>query len=69
MPLYELEQLLDLVRLGLAVNFLETEERWDSWVHEDVMAPAHATKAESEGLCERTSLGEPEIVRGRQRLL
>jgi len=69
MPLDELELLLDLVGLGLAVNFLEIEERWDSWVHEDVVASAHATEAEPERLCERTGLGEPEVVLGSQRLL
>ena len=30
MPLYELEQLLDLIRLGLSVNFLEIQELRDS---------------------------------------
>ena len=69
MPLYELEQLLDLVRLGLSVNFLEIQELRDSWVHEDVVAPAHATEAEPERLCERAGLGEPEVVRGGKRLL
>jgi len=69
MPLYELEQLLDLVKLRLAVNFLEIQELRDSWVHEDVVAPAYAAEAEPERLGERTGLGEPEIVRGRQRLL
>ena len=43
MPLNELEQLFDLVRLGLSVDFLKIEEGWDSWVHEDVVAPTHTT--------------------------
>jgi hypothetical protein len=68
MPFNELEQLPDLVGLGLAVNFLEIQELLDPRVHEDVMAPAYATEMEPEGLCQGASLGEPEIVRGRQRL-
>ena len=47
MPFNELEQLPDLVGLGLAVNFLEIEELRDCRVHEDVVAPVHATEAET----------------------
>ncbi len=69
MPLYELEQLLDLVRLGLSMNFLEIEELRDPRVYEDVVAPAYSADTEPESLSERSGLGEPEVVRGRQRLL
>jgi hypothetical protein len=51
------------------VNLLEVQELRDSRVHEDVMTPAYATETKPEGLSERASLGEPEVVRGRQRLL
>jgi hypothetical protein len=48
MPLDELEQLSDLVRLRLPVNFLQVQELRDTRVDEDVMASVHPTEAEPE---------------------
>jgi len=69
MPLNELEQLSDLVRLRLPVNFLEVQELRDTGVDEDVMASAHATESEPECFCERAGFGKAEVVRGRERPL
>jgi hypothetical protein len=70
MPLDELEQLLDLVRLGLAVNLLEVQKRRDSWVHEDVVAPAEVVRGSQRLLEElsRVHVLEQTLARWRENL-
>jgi hypothetical protein len=65
MPLDELEQLPDLVGLGLPVDVLEVDQLADRWMDVDVVASADAGKAESESLGQGASISEAEVVRGR----
>jgi hypothetical protein len=60
LPLYEAEELANLIRLGLAVHVLEIEQLRDVAANEDVMAPTRTLQLEAEGLHESPQSGADE---------
>ena len=69
MPFDKLEQLPDLVGLGLSVYLLEVQELRNAWVNEDVMAAADAADSKAERFSESAGICESKVVGGGERLL
>jgi hypothetical protein len=62
-----LEQLPDLVRLGLARDGLQVQQLRESIVHEYVMAPSRAGQPEAERVCKPRDLVEAQVARSGER--
>jgi hypothetical protein len=69
MPLDKLEQLPDLVRLGLPADLLEIDQLEDCRMDLDVVASGDSDEAEPESLGQCASVRETEVVRGLKRTL
>ncbi len=69
MSLDQVQELTDLLRLGLAANILNVDEFGNAGILENVLAAADSDRRKTESLDQRPEFREPDIMRSGNQFL